>query len=54
MIGFAKYKMLKWLLSDICNVGDCEGCEMDHGDYPWCDSMVKTILKQARKAWGIE
>lgn len=54
MIGFIKYKLLKWLLGDICNKGDCKDCEMDKGEYPWCDTLQKDILKQARKVWRIE
>lgn len=66
MIGFIKYKLFKWLLYNICNVGDC--CECGFGSTSdidicpkcgaytnlCCSDILKRILEQARKVWKVE
>jgi hypothetical protein len=65
MIGFIKYKLLKWLLKDICNNGDCLKCNLSCGnDFAYChqcDTLIadchdvhRELLAEARKVWNVE
>ena len=65
MIGFIKYKLLKWLLNNICKKGNCTdcklSCENDFGNCEQCDRLVVdcgdvhyTLLSEARKVWKVE
>lgn len=47
-----KYRLLCWLLNDICKGSDCDTCVLD-----WRECFVSSksdIYVQARKAWRIE
>ena len=46
---YIKYRLLKWLLKDLCN-DKCGLCYAN--DYGSCS--MKLVLKQARWAWKIE
>ncbi len=66
MIGFIKYKLFKWLWSDICKTLNCDYCPMSSKrcDNFCCDECKQQVLdcydvedlmyKTARRAWGIE
>ena len=65
MIGFIKYKLFKWLWSDICNKVNCENCPMNsENDFGQCDKCknwavdcydVEALMyKTARRAWKVE
>ena len=50
MLGYIKYRLLGWLLCDICEKSGCENCMM-YNDDRVCDSHF--IYQQARKVWGM-
>jgi hypothetical protein len=65
MIGFIKYKLLKWLWADICKKINCEGCPLgSENDFGQCENckawgidcydVEDCVYKAARKAWKIE
>ena len=70
MIGFIKYKLLKWLWNDICRnirkqAGDCNGCPMGNvcgfGRCEECGNVAVDcfdveykMFKTARLAWEVE
>lgn len=65
MIGFIKYKLLKWLINDICNKGDCLKCNFGSGNgfgycyecnnllFDCCD-IHRELFAEARKVWRVE
>lgn len=46
MVERIKFKLLAWLLSDICNKSTCDDCQIL--------SCVCNVSAQARKVWGLE
>lgn len=62
MIGFIKYKLFKWLWSDICRKINCEDCPMTDvckcekcGNYcAACYDVEDSMYKTARRAWKVE
>ena len=65
MIGFIKYKLLKWLIKDICKNGDCTECNLSCGNgfgccqecNDWlfdCCDIHRELLGEARKVWKVE
>lgn len=53
MFGFIKYKLLKWLLNDICNMGECTNCMLGSKGNPEidCGDVYEHVYAQARKVW---
>lgn len=53
-----KYKLLKWLLDDICVSSEyercCLGSEINIDGYVGCACGEEDVFIQARKAWGME
>lgn len=56
MIGQIKFRLLCWLLGDICMKSSCIDCEVDKGGDVdvMCPCGEKYIYTQARKVWGLE
>lgn len=58
MLERLKYRLLRWLLGDICmrSHGMCYGCQIrytDEEDGSACCG-INDILWEARRAWGLE
>lgn len=57
MIRRIKYRLLEWLLNDICIKSDCEKCDMteeiDIDGYKGGACMEMDVFRQARKVWGL-
>lgn len=53
-----KYRLLVWLLGDVCCKSDCDKCLLTTrvviGDYEGPGCGEEDILYQAREAWRIE
>lgn len=65
MIGFIKYKLLKWLWADMCKKIDCVYCPLGSGSGfgqceecgNWgvdCYDVESLVYKAARQAWEVE
>lgn len=56
MIGRIKYKLLCWLLGDICTKSDCNDCAINNPGsiLVFCPCHASAFYKQARKVWGLE
>lgn len=58
MLGRIKYKLLCWLLGDICCGSDCHTCQLGHkteiGGYEGIACQEEDVYIQARKVWGLE
>ena len=58
MLGRIKFKLLKWLLDDICMKSECRQCqlssEIEINGYVGTACGEEDIFIQARKAWGLE
>lgn len=56
MFGYFKYKLLCWLLGDICQQSDCDTCGLNTGEsvISLCPCVENRIYTQARKAWNLE
>lgn len=55
-MGWIKYKLLCWLLGDLCVRSRCDSCRMmnfSYGDH-YCPCNENDIYIQARKVWGIK
>lgn len=61
MFNYIKYRLLQWLLDDICErsgifVSDCDRCDIslrnDKG--ACCSCGMNGVYKQARKVWKLE
>lgn len=63
MLRRIKYRLLRWLLDDICKRGgveawDCKKCTLDYeidvdGFRGW-SCLLNDVFAQARKVWGLE
>lgn len=58
MLKRIKYKLLRWLLEDICLKSECKECHLRY-DTNFCGTVCHQCLKgevfsQAYKAWGLE
>ena len=61
MLGRIKYKLLKWLLDDICIKSECGECLLYRACEIEClkntvffECLENDVFKQARKVWGLE
>ena len=60
MFGYIKYRLLRWLIDDICTksgvfVHDCKNCDMNIGNtdtVQWPCAM-QGVFEQAVKAWKL-
>lgn len=54
--GYIKYRMLRWLLNDLCRKSDCAECELasTNNHDVICPCVENDIFVQGRKVWGIE
>jgi len=58
MLKRIKYKLLRWLLDDICLKSECQKCRLSYNT-KFCGSICHQCLEgevfsQANKAWGLE
>lgn len=57
MLRRIKYRLLRWLLDDICIKSDCKDCYMYHeiniDGYLGCACRQDDILRLARRAWNM-
>lgn len=54
-MGRIKYKLLCWLLGDLCARSECGVCELwqyAYGNH-YCPCNENDIYRQARKVWKI-
>lgn len=59
MIRRIKYRLLRWLLDDICEKSTCESCCMGgESTIPGFQNSIQCfdndIFVQARRVWGLE
>ena len=59
MLRRIKYKLLCWLLDDICIKSKCKNCAMCHHSERYADALVdgcgeNEVFVQARRAWGLK
>ena len=59
MLRRIKYKLLKWLLGDICEKSYCQECRMGgECNIPGIKESIQCfeneVFVQARKVWGLE
>lgn len=54
--GYIKYRLLRWLLNNLCEKSDCSDCKLSHTDDrdDICPCSENAIFVQARKVWDIE
>ena len=50
MVKRLKYKLLVWLLGEICERSDCKRCRFYHGR----ECHQGDTYAQARRVWGLE
>lgn len=52
-----KYRLLRWLMDDICEQGDCNNCWLyNKTNFAGTDCYAchqGDVFRQARKVWGI-
>lgn len=55
MIRIIKYKLLNWLLRDICKKSNCVTCNINYDGWGrFCPRNNSLILLQAKQAWRIK
>ena len=56
LLNRIKYRLLRWLLDDICCKSECEKCVLSHaitvGDYQGNACHEEDVFYQARTVWG--
>ncbi len=48
-----KYRLLRWLLNDICTKSDCKNCAL-FDSCSDCACYEDLLFVQARRVWGVE